>query len=29
MVPLIDEFVTKIDFSNNRIEVTLIDGMRE
>ena len=29
MIPLIDEFVTKIDFSNNRIEVTLIDGMRE
>ena len=29
MVPLIDEFVTKIDFPNNRIEVSLIDGMRE
>ncbi|WP_304181377.1 ribosome maturation factor RimM [Leptotrichia trevisanii] len=29
MVPLIDEFVAKIDFPNNRIEVTLIDGMRE
>ena len=29
MVPLIDEFVTKIDFPNNRIEVNLIDGMRE
>ena len=29
MVPLIDEFVTKIDFPSNRIEVTLIDGMRE
>ena len=29
MVPLIDEFVAKIDFSNNRIEVILIDGMRE
>ena len=29
LVPLIDEFVTKIDFPNNRIEVSLIDGMRE
>ncbi|MDO4639633.1 MAG: ribosome maturation factor RimM [Leptotrichia hongkongensis] len=29
MVPLIDEFVTKIDFPNNKIEVSLIDGMRE
>ena len=29
MVPLIDEFVTKIDFPNNRIEISLIDGMRE
>ena len=29
MIPLIDEFVTKIDFPSNRIEVTLIDGMRE
>ncbi|BBM57568.1 16S rRNA processing protein RimM [Leptotrichia trevisanii] len=29
MVPLIDEFVTKIDFPNNRIEVSLIDGMRD
>ena len=29
MIPLIDEFVTKIDFPNNRIEVSLIDGMRE
>ncbi|NWO20240.1 ribosome maturation factor RimM [Leptotrichia sp. oral taxon 223] len=29
MVPLIDEFVAKIDFPNNRIEVILIDGMRE
>ena len=29
MVPLIDEFVTKIDFSNGKIEVALIDGMRE
>ena len=29
LVPLIDEFVTKIDFPNNRIEVNLIDGMRE
>ena len=29
MIPLIDEFVTKIDFPSKRIEVTLIDGMRE
>ena len=29
MVPLIDEFVTKIDFPNGKIEVALIDGMRE
>ena len=29
MIPLIDEFVTKIDFPNGKIEVTLIDGMRE
>ena len=29
MIPLIDEFVTKIDFPNEKIEVTLIDGMRE
>ena len=29
MIPLIDEFVTKIDFSNNKIEVNLIEGMRE
>jgi len=29
MIPLIDEFVAKIDFPNNRIEVILIDGMRE
>ena len=29
MVPLIDEFITKIDFPNGKIEVALIDGMRE
>ena len=29
MVPLVDEFVKKIDFKNNRIEVELIEGMRE
>lgn len=29
MVPLIDEFVTKIDFPNGKIEVALINGMRE
>ena len=29
MIPLIDEFVTKIDFPNGKMEVTLIDGMRE
>ena len=29
MIPLIDEFVTKIDFPNGKIEVALIDGMRE
>ena len=29
MIPLIYEFVTKIDFPNGKIEVTLIDGMRE
>lgn len=29
MIPLIDEFVTKIDFPNGKIQVTLIDGMRE
>ena len=28
MVPLVDEFVKKIDFKNNRIEVELIEGMR-
>ena len=29
MVPLVDEFVKKIDFKNNRIEIELIEGMRE
>ena len=29
MIPLVDEFVKKIDFKNNRIEVELIEGMRE
>ncbi len=29
MIPLIDEFVKEIDFKNNRIEVKLIEGMRE
>ena len=29
MIPLINEFVTKIDFPNGKIEVALIDGMRE
>ena len=28
MIPLIDEFVKKIDFENGRVEVNLIDGMR-
>lgn len=28
MVPLIDKFIKKIDFKNNRIEVELIEGMR-
>ncbi|BBM35978.1 ribosome maturation factor RimM [Pseudoleptotrichia goodfellowii] len=29
MVPLVDEFVKNIDFANNKIEVELIEGMRE
>lgn len=29
LVPLIDEFVKKIDFKNSRVEVALIEGMRE
>ncbi len=29
MVPLVDEFIKKIDFKNNRIEAELIEGMRE
>lgn len=29
MVPLVDEFVKKIDFKSNRIEIELIEGMRE
>lgn len=29
MVPLVDEFVKKIDFKDNRIEIELIEGMRE
>ena len=29
MVPLVDEFVKKIDFKNNKIEIELIEGMRE
>lgn len=29
LIPLIDEFVKKIDFENNKIEVQLIEGMRE
>ena len=28
MVPLIDKFIKKIDFKNNRIEIELIEGMR-
>ncbi len=28
MIPLIDEFVKKVDFENGRVEVNLIDGMR-
>ena len=29
MIPQVDEFVKKIDFENNRIDVELIEGMRE
>ena len=29
MIPPVDEFVKKIDFENNRIDVELIEGMRE
>lgn len=29
MVPLVDEFVKNIDFANNKIEIELIEGMRE
>ncbi len=29
MIPFIDEFVKKMDFENNRVEVKLIEGMRE
>ena len=29
MIPLVDEFVKDIDFANNKIEVELIEGMRE
>jgi len=29
LVPQIDVFVKKIDFDNNKMDVELIDGMRE
>ena len=29
MIPFIDEFVKKMDFENNRVEVKLIEGMKE
>ena len=29
MIPQVDEFVKKIDFENNRIDVELIEGMRQ
>lgn len=29
MIPLIEQFVESVDFENNKINVTLIEGMRE
>lgn len=29
MIPFIEQFVVEIDFKNNRINVKLIEGMRE
>ena len=29
MIPFIEQFVEEIDFKNNRINVKLIEGMRE